>query len=139
VINHSRDQSGSSSSILPMLPRHWQASPGTEYVGAETVRVRRLDDLFDQLWRAGERVYLKIDVQGYEKQVLDGAARTLQRVAGVQCEISLVPLYAGGPLLPEMLEYMNARGFRLHSIEVAMIDPASSQLLQIDGIFYRDE
>src|SRR5207248_9804258 len=71
---------GASSSILPMLDTHIRAAPQATYAGTEVVRLRRLDELYTEYCCSTDRILLKIDVQGYEKQVLDGARRFLERV-----------------------------------------------------------
>lgn len=82
-----------SSSILNMLPSHSKAEAHSAYVGSERVPVNRLDDICSL--SANDRVVLKIDVQGYEKQVLEGAPRVLGACRAVMIEMSLLPLYEG--------------------------------------------
>jgi len=82
-----------SSSILEMLPLHLEAGPQSSYVGTETVQVHPLDHLCPL--NSTDRVLLKVDVQGYESQVLAGALRVLEGCRAVMSEMSLVPLYDG--------------------------------------------
>lgn len=128
---------GASSSVLPMLDSHVSAAPDARYVGAETVPQRRLDDLAPSLVGSDDRVFLKIDVQGYEQSVLDGAQRLLDSVVGVQLELSLVPLYEGGVDWREAVDLLLLKGFVLESLEPGFSDPETGQLLQVDGIFFR--
>ncbi len=127
-----------SSSLLEMLPRHVEAAPEAAYTDAETVAVRRLDDLFAAYDRASARVLLKIDAQGYERHILDGARQTLGRITGLQLEMSLVPLYEGETLFRPMIDLLAAQGFALMSIEPGFSDPVSGRLLQMDGLFFRE-
>jgi len=92
-----------SSSILDMLPSHFQADPQSRYLETEPVSVKRLDDLIS-LART-DRALLKLDVQGYERQVLDGAMRVLADCRAVISEMSLVPMYDGELLAREMWIY----------------------------------
>lgn len=126
-----------SSSLLDMLPQHYQTYPNTEYVDQETVDVRPLDAFLETYGRPGDVPFLKMDVQGYEKVVLEGATQTLERLAGLQMELSLVPLYEGETLLPDMIRYLETQGFTLMDLEPGLRDPVSQQLLQVDGIFFR--
>lgn len=128
-----------SSSLLPMLPAHLEAEPGSRYVASETIRVKRLDDLFEELRGGSKAVLLKLDVQGFEKQVLDGAAASLPHIVAVQMEMALVPLYAGEILFRDHWARMEALGYRLVSVEPAFNDPRTGRLLQVDGIFTRTE
>ena len=68
-----------SSSLLPMTDRTIAASPGSKYVRTEMVNVTRLDLLRNQLFKDTAPVGLKVDVQGYEMQVLQGATEMLGR------------------------------------------------------------
>ncbi len=127
-----------SSSLLDIEPRHKAAYPDAAYVGSEEVSIVRLDDVFDRCYQARDRVCLKIDAQGYERHVLDGGASSLPAIQGVQLELSLVPMYTGEPRLVEMITYLQARGFVLMSFQPVVEDPKSGQLLQVDGLFFRD-
>jgi FkbM family methyltransferase len=125
-----------SSSFLPMKDAHERAAPWARYVGEESVSVVTLDDVFDH-YRKGTSPFLKLDVQGYEEQVLDGASRALRHVRGVQLEMSLVPLYEGTWLFTEAVQYFQRAGFGLVSLEPGFYDRGTGQLLQTDGVFMR--
>jgi FkbM family methyltransferase len=126
-----------SSSLLAMLPQHVAAAPESAYVSAEVVEVRRLDSLFSEHCRAGERCFLKLDVQGFEQAVLRGARESLARCVGVQLEMSLMPLYEGEATFTELLAQMADHGYSLMWLENGFVDPHSGRLLQLDGVFYR--
>ena len=82
-----------SSSLQAMLPAHVAAAPAAAYVSTCEVQVKRLDSIFDRYYRSGDRCYLKLDVQGHEHKVLEGAAGCLNNVIAVQTELSIQPLY----------------------------------------------
>jgi hypothetical protein len=84
-----------------------------------------------------ERTLLKIDVQGYERDVLDGAVKTLPAFLGVRTEMSLVPLYEGQALMPEIVELLARHGFELWHVEPGFTEPGTRRLLQLDGVFFR--
>jgi FkbM family methyltransferase len=127
-----------SSSLLPMLPAHWQAAPGTAIVDTQAVMVMRLDDLAVPALAAMHRPFLKIDVQGAEMAVLRGAPETLSRCVGLQVELTLEPLYAGQALWREVIDLLAARGFVTWDLQPIFSDPASGRLLQMDGVFFRE-
>lgn len=126
-----------SSSVLPMLDRHTEAAPQAQYVGAEDVVATTVDAIVAEHRLYPERTLLKIDVQGYEGEVLEGAAKTLDRFVGVRTEMSLVALYDGQVLMPEMIDLLAGHGLELWYLEPGFVDPQSRRLLQLDGLFLR--
>jgi len=127
-----------SSSLLPMLSTHSNAAPQANYVGTQEVNVETLDFLMEGQLYAPSNRFIKIDTQGFEKQVLNGAMRTLASVVAVELEMSLVPLYEGGMLISECIDLMASLGFVPHWLEPGFRDPTTQQLLQMDGIFVRN-
>ncbi|MCP4303625.1 MAG: FkbM family methyltransferase [bacterium] len=126
-----------SSSMLGMLDRHVRSAPASRYVGTETVDVRTLDGLGAKYTATAQATFLKIDVQGFEDQVLRGAARLLPQIAGIQIEMPLVPLYEGERDIEWWLQRMRALGFELWWIRPGFTDRDSGRALQMDGIFFR--
>ncbi len=68
------------------------------------------------LAQGARNVYLKLDVQGYELQVLRGAHDALSRIVALQAEASVIPLYAGVPSYHELMRDIDAMGFQLSFI-----------------------
>jgi len=126
-----------SSSVLPMLDRHRQAAPTAGYIGTEQVPCTTVDAIVAAYELRPERTMLKIDVQGYEQAVLDGAQRTLSEFGAVRMELSLAELYEGQKLMPDMVQYLVSLGLELWHIEPGFSDPVSGRLLQFDGVFIR--
>ncbi len=137
-INRSRNTV--SSSILDMLPAHEESAPDSVYEAQETVPVRRLDSVLDE-WSVGPNEYflLKLDVQGYEDRVLDGATGVESRVAAVQCECSTVPLYDGQVLHSELMHRLEAKDFGLYAVWGGYADRSSGRMLQFDVLYVRDQ
>lgn len=100
------------------------------------VAARRLDGLLGELLRPDERAYLKLDVQGYERHVLDGAGAALARFEAIELELSVTPLYEGQPSLTEMLPLLAERGFRPVCLEPILLDD-EGLLMELDGLFAR--
>lgn len=98
-----------SSSLLPIGKGQTTAFPGTGEVGEAVIEVRHLDGL--DLEPLGPTL-LKIDVQGYESEVLEGAERTLAGVDDVYVEVSFRELYTGQKLAGEITEWLTERDFR---------------------------
>jgi hypothetical protein len=103
------------------------------------VDVKRLDGLFDQYARPGEKCYMKLDVQGHEHQVIAGAEKCLERVTAIQMELSLEPLYEGAQTWQEAIASMQELGYKLMFLTPGFRDPATGEMMQADGIFVRNE
>jgi len=137
TINISRNSY--SSSMLEVLTSLTSCSPDSEFIKKESINVTTLDSLFSDLVDKNDVVFLKIDVQGAEKQVIQGAKESLKKIKGIQIEMSLEELYKEETLFLEMIEILKNLGFNLYSIENGFFNSSTGKLLQIDGIFFRDE
>jgi FkbM family methyltransferase len=126
-----------SSSILETSDILMAAAPTASYVGSRVTDLARLDSIAERLLRAGENVYLKLDVQGYELPVLLGARQTLERIAAIESELSLLRLYGSQALLHEVVSHLHDVGFEPVWLEKGLIDPQTGRLLQLDGLFVR--
>jgi FkbM family methyltransferase len=124
-----------SSSLLDVEQRSIDAAPASGFSGKEQIEIMPLDDIADPTWR--RPLALKIDTQGFEREVLAGARLTLMDVALVLVELSLTPLYKNGPGLAELYGYLEARGFRCIGLTQGFADHRRNELLQVDGVFVR--
>lgn len=122
-----------SSSLLAISAGHTAAAPDAAYRGTETVEMTTLDTLA----LSPVPTYLKIDVQGYEPQVLRGAAALLDHVIAVELEMSLVPLYEGQDLAGDLCAMLRDRGFVPVAFQTAFTHPETGEILAIDGLFSR--
>ncbi|WP_415947390.1 FkbM family methyltransferase [Streptomyces sp. KLOTTS4A1] len=139
LLNVAGDE-GAASSVLPMLPRHREAVPGSAYVARQGVEVRRLDGLWERVTAPGERIFLKLGVQGYEAHVLRGLGEYADDIAGLQVAASLVPLYAGGLGFDEALRLAREElGLGLASVVPGLTDPRSGRLLQCSLVCFREQ
>ena len=111
--------------------------PKLEYVGRERVRVTTVDRAALEHYPQGDRLFLKLDVQGYERKVLEGARQSLSRVVGMRVEMSVSRCYEDEPLLSEMISYLHEFGFRLCAVDEAWSDPRTREVFQVDGVFFR--
>lgn len=125
------------SSLRESSPRVVRYDARSAPVRQERVPVRPLDDVLPMLLPPDRKFFLKVDTQGAEMEVLEGAEQSLKRAAGVQLELSLQPLYVGEAVLPEVLAWMQARDFRLAQLEPVAFDPdmGMEALLQADVVF----
>jgi FkbM family methyltransferase len=106
---------------------------------AHTQRVSlvRLDDVFGDHVSSDERAMLKLDVQGYEDQVLRGGGRTLELVSVLECELSLIPLYDGQPGTREMIDLIDDAGFVPVGVQPNFVDRDTGHVVDADFLFRR--
>ena len=126
-----------SSSLLEMTDAHTSAAPGSETVAAEHVPLTTVAELVRELDLDPDRTLLKIDTQGYEAPVLDGAGPLVGKLAAIALELSFVPLYAGQQLFDELVGRLREAGYVLYAIEGGFGDKRTGRMLQCDGLFVR--
>jgi FkbM family methyltransferase len=127
-----------SSTLLNMTDEHYNGAPESKIIGKEKVQVLPLDEVGVNYIGTAKNIFIKIDVQGFEQHVINGAQTMLSKAKGVEIEISLVPLYDNQTwLLPQILAYMSDKGFELTSIVPAFTNNETGKVLQCNGIFFR--
>lgn len=125
-----------SSSILQVEQRSVDAAPESGFVETIKVRVAPLDSVMQPEWRGPYA--MKVDTQGFELEVLKGAANTLPQTRLLLTEMSLSPLYAGGVSFEELYGYLQAQGYRCIGLFNGFSDLGRLEMLQVDGMFVRD-
>jgi len=105
----------------------------------EEVAATTVDEVVTAEMLEPERTLLNIDVQGYEREVLAGAAKTLSSFRGLRTQMSLVSRYQGQALLPEIVDLLARSGFELWLVEPGLSDRHSRRLLQLEGVFFRGQ
>jgi len=121
------DSAGTGSSVLAensQVPRH-----------VVTMPVATLDDLILRHEFAPPD-FLKLDVQGFEIEVLKGATAALAVASFALLEVSLVPYNRGSPLLAEVVAWMDAHGYRVHDV-FDLTRRGDGVLIQLDLLFVR--
>lgn len=126
-----------SSSILSDLPQLTDSAPDATFIKKETIKIKKLDSVFEDLNINGKNIYLKIDTQGYEKMVLDGATESLKNVLGIQIEMALIPSYEGSLTFEEMSDKLKNLGFKLTTIESGHYNKKTGELIEVDGVFFK--
>lgn len=124
-----------SSSILNMLPAHLTSAPESKYVAKQEIEVKKIDSIFNDFCSDAKNVMIKIDTQGYEKNVLEGAHESLDKIKIIQLEMSIIPLYENEISYLEMIDYLDNKGYQLFTLENGFSDSNTGQLRQLDGIF----
>jgi FkbM family methyltransferase len=101
-----------SSSIFEQTPLQAQSFPGTQNVGREEIEIRRLDHVLDRAM-SNTPVLCKIDVQGYELNVLRGFGDFLYSIDFFIVEVTNVAFYAGAPNSAEVISFLASYGFAI--------------------------
>lgn len=83
------------------------------YDAGEMVTEQVVVDTLDRLLAddPSQSILLKIDVQGFEKEVLEGARTILPRVHALYIELPVEQLYEGGWTFDEAISYLDDLGF----------------------------
>ena len=126
-----------SSSVLKIKKEHTDAEPESVITGTEKIKVYKLDSIGEKYSASAKNIFLKIDTQGYEEKILNGASDFLKNVKGLLVETSLVPLYEGQALFKEILNKVESAGFELTGVQPAFINKETGRTLQVDAIFFR--
>ncbi len=124
-----------SSSMLDLTAEALAGSPTAQFVRSEHVSVIRLDDT--DYHAQALNIFIKVDTQGFEMEVLKGATRLLASARGVQLEMSFTPMYEGAPTFETLYDHMVNLGFELWGMDTAFRDPKTRRLYQVDATFFR--
>jgi FkbM family methyltransferase len=112
-----------------------------QYLGTEkeVVPIRRLDDLFEECVSGlpNPSVYLKIDTQGYDMEVIEGGKGCLGRVKGLQSELSVKPVYEGSPSFTTALTRLTELGFEPAGMFSINRDSNGLSVVEFDCVMVR--
>ncbi len=124
-----------SSSLLPIGGEQVRLFPGTEEREQREVEVVPLHEIVTPK-ELNPPSLLKIDVQGYEREVIEGCRSLLSYFQYVYVEGSYVELYEGQALADELVCTLRERGFRWKGIFHTLYD-ARGRCIQGDLLFER--
>lgn len=101
----------------------------------EEVRVETLDSVLGKLKAEHSfgAAYLKIDTQGYDLQVIEGARKSLPEIVALQTEVAVRPLYHGSPVFTEVYPALVGMGFDLTGFYPVVRDSAM-RLVELDCV-----
>ncbi len=132
-----RSEFSPSSSLLPMEELHKVAFPYTATTTSELITIMTLDSMSDQI-EFRDKILMKIDVQGFEMNVLRGAVSVLSKVDVLIIESSFKKLYKDQPLFSEIYSYLVTKGFIYQGNFDVIIHPLTGEYLQVDAIFVKE-
>lgn len=124
-----------SSSLLPITDRQSELFDGTAETGTLVIEVGPLDTYVDAT-QIAEPALLKIDVQGYELQALEGCGSLIGCFSWAYVECSFVELYAGQAFADEVIAWLRERGFSLRGVYNMSYDERGVAI-QADFLFGR--
>ncbi len=133
---HVTARSDSSSLLAPALQD--SVFPGTAETGQQPVSVARLQDMLP-IEKIVPPAMLKIDVQGFEGEVLKGCAALLRQFDWIYCELSFVELYAAQPLAHDIIRMLDDAGFILDGVYMNDMSYKGGRAIQGDFLFRRNE
>lgn len=105
------------------------------------VEIKRLDGVFQDVIEATElkrpRVFLKMDTQGYDLEVFNGAEHCLDQILGLQSEVSVKPVYQGMPHYLDSIRTYESHGFELHGLAEVFRHPQRNNLIEMNCVMMR--
>ncbi len=128
-----------SSSLRPMLENHLAGVPESAFVGSEIVLVDTLANFIAKSFPGGvPRFALKIDTQGFEREVLDGLGSHIEQCTAVLIELPLRSLYDGAADLPTLFARLIKCNLHCAGLSPGHKNPRTGDAVQVDGLFVRD-
>jgi FkbM family methyltransferase len=124
-------------SVHPLNAVAKEIFPKLDPAGTEIVPLRRLDSIFADFVRPGETPFLKLDTQGSERAILEGAAGVFTRLPVIQAELSLVPLYDGAAYFDDIFDFLRRQGYRLGMAAPVTFSKKLGRQVEIDAVFIR--
>lgn len=126
-----------SSSLLPVSKALKDNYPKSVESSKEKITVKRLDDVFPTL-NISKNLLIKIDVQGFEDQVIAGGTSTISKAKVVIVETSFVALYEGQSMFDDIYRRMKNLGFSYYGDRERHYSKDGSKLLYEDSIFVKN-
>jgi FkbM family methyltransferase len=131
-----RNHFSPSSSLLKMRDLHVEEMPVTRDSVTEAIRIQKLDELGPSL-SIELPLLVKIDVQGFEEQVVLGGQTVLTEATAIVIEVSSCPLYDNAPSFDRIYELMKSMGFSYQGNVDQWKSQADGKILQFDALFER--
>ena len=114
--------------MLPIGKLQETNFPGTSEIGSIKVNITTLDSAIADV-NMPKNTLVKIDVQGFELQGLQGAVSTLKKVQFVLVESSKAELYEGQALYSDIDQFLTQHGFVLKKADSKAVDSIQSDYL----------
>jgi FkbM family methyltransferase len=125
------------SSMLPPRGRLDGTSLTARGQRAAPVVLTTLDKASRPYLQGEDRVLVKVDVQGYEPQVLRGAEAMLSVVELIECELPMVALYEGQQSFRQLIDQLDDLGFSPVGVQPNTVERSSGYVVDADLVFVR--
>jgi FkbM family methyltransferase len=133
-LEFNRNEHIGASSFLEISKLHKDAHPYTQNYSKIKVGVNKLDNIFKPN-NLTPNIILKLDVQGYEIEVLKGAEGLLKHIKFIYSEVCFNKLYEKQPLINEIVSFLKEKGFQISGIENISQSIKDGLFLNADAIF----
>lgn len=102
----------------------------------ETVEVVRLDHFLDEHVSDFSRrnVFLKMDTQGHDTAVFEGAGKYRSMFAGLQSEVAVTPIYEGIPNFDTSLSLYKSNGYEVTGLYTVNRHRATGHVIEFDCV-----
>lgn len=127
-------QNSFSSSILTPTDASLKSEPSIKTIDREPVIVKTLDGFWDKMGLENHKVWLKIDTQGFEHNVIQGALKVLPQVMGIEMEMCLQPSYEGATPLKALAPIMAELGFELVVVSPGFWDKTNAIVWEVETV-----
>ena len=122
------------SSILNPNKNLFELDENIKKLGREKCNVYSLDFIIEQFYSVSKNTYLKIDTQGYDKNVLDGFVKNIKKIKFIQLEVGLYKLYEDEMLYEYYMDFFKSADYELWNMQPFAYNKFG-QLVQLDIIF----
>jgi hypothetical protein len=109
-------------------------APDSQFIKEESVTMQTLDAVFNNSYFLRRSCFLKIDVQGFEEEVLAGGIELMKKIGGIKIELSLSQLYEGQSSFKQLIGLIEDYGFMIWNIEPGFQNVQSGETYQFDAI-----
>jgi FkbM family methyltransferase len=111
----------------------------SQITGSTTVTIQTLDSVLAELTAgiANPRIFLKLDTQGYDLKVIEGAQQALSSIGALQSELSSIHIYDGMPDYLEALAHYRKLGFQPTAIFPVEFERITGHVLEFDVVLTR--
>jgi len=128
------------SSIKKISPAYSSYKNDSDIIHTETVQIYTLDSLQNKYFNKTENIFLKIDTQGFEKEVLQGAKELLNYVNGIKIEVPLQPIYnCVSWEIAEIVHFFKEKKFKCISLNEVAVNNITGIVHEVDAIFIRQK